>query len=131
MEKYFHNNIGFEFYKKVVPEMKKIARDTCEAANKMGGATNSVYFELFGLDFIVNEKGKPFLLEVNTNPSLEISSNLMSRIIPEVLENSFRLVIDVLLPSHKGVPEWSEHFINNNKYSLLYRRKVVSKEKIG
>ena len=32
MEKYLHNNCGIQFFKKVVPEMKKIARDACMAS---------------------------------------------------------------------------------------------------
>ena len=44
LEKYLHSQRGIQFYKNIVPEMKKIARDTCEAADKIGGPTNSVYF---------------------------------------------------------------------------------------
>ena len=75
---------------------------------------------MWGLDYLVDEKGKPWLCEVNNNPSLEISSSLLSRIIPELLDNTFRLVNDVLLPSKK-IPEYAQHFITHNKYSLLHR----------
>jgi hypothetical protein len=34
------------------------------------------------------------LIEVNTNPCLEISCPLLARIIPEVLDNVFRVVLD-------------------------------------
>ena len=34
-------------------------------------------YELFGLDFIIDENYKVWLLEVNTNPSLELSSCLL------------------------------------------------------
>lgn len=37
-----------------------------------------------------------FLIEVNTNPSLEICCPLLARIIPELLDNSFRVAIDPL-----------------------------------
>lgn len=39
-----------------------------------------------------------WLIEVNTNPCLELSSKLISRIIPNMLEHTFRLTIDVLFP---------------------------------
>jgi tubulin--tyrosine ligase len=107
--------------------MKKIARDAFKAGSKIGGSTDSVFFEIFGLDFILAKKGQPFLLEVNTNPSLEVSCNLLSRIIPELLENTFRLVLDVLFPG-KVVPGWAQNFILQNKFSLLTRRKII-KEK--
>lgn len=34
------------------------------------------------------------MIEANTNPSLEICSPLLARIIPELLDNSFRVAID-------------------------------------
>jgi len=34
-------------------------------------------FELFGLDFMVDEDFKPWLIEVNTNPCLEMSSPVL------------------------------------------------------
>lgn len=33
--------------------------------------TNSSCFELFGYDFMIDKKGEPLLIEVNTNPSIE------------------------------------------------------------
>ena len=34
-----------------------------------------------------------YLIEVNTNPCLEMTSPLLARIIPEVLDNTFRYII--------------------------------------
>lgn len=47
-------------------------------------------FEIFGLDFMIDEKFKPYLIEINTNPCLELSSPLLGRIIPAMVENAFR-----------------------------------------
>ena len=38
--------------------------------------------KLFGLDFMITDKGKLYLIEINTNPCLEMSSPLLSRLIP-------------------------------------------------
>ena len=38
-------------------------------------------------DFIV------YLIEVNTNPCFELSSNLLSRIIPNMLENALKFIL--------------------------------------
>lgn len=51
-------------------------------------------FEIFGYDFMIDANFKVYMIEVNTNPSLEICCPLLARIIPELLENSFRLAID-------------------------------------
>ena len=53
-------------------------------------------FEIFGYDFMIDENFKVFLIEANTNPSLEICCPLLARIIPELLDNSFRIALDPL-----------------------------------
>lgn len=38
------------------------------------------------------------LIEINTNPCLEISSALLSRIIPLTIEQTFRITVDAAFP---------------------------------
>jgi tubulin polyglutamylase TTLL1 len=47
-------------------------------------------FEIFGLDYMIDEDFKVYLIEVNTNPCLELSCNLLARIIPNMIENALR-----------------------------------------
>ena len=56
-------------------------------------------FELFGYDFMLDENFKLYLIEVNTNPSLEVCCALMSRLVPELLDNTFRIALDPFFPS--------------------------------
>ena len=37
-------------------------------------------FEIFGLDFMINESFEVKLIEINTNPCLEFSSRLLAKI---------------------------------------------------
>lgn len=55
-------------------------------------------FEILGYDFMLDEDFRLYLIEVNTNPCLETDSPLLSRIIPELIESTFKLVIDPLFP---------------------------------
>jgi len=47
-----------------------------------------------GYDFMLDSDFKTYLIEVNTNPSLDICCPLLARIIPELLENSIRIAVD-------------------------------------
>lgn len=47
-------------------------------------------FELLGMDFMIDDCLKPWLIEINTNPCLELSSPLLSKIIPTLIEQTFR-----------------------------------------
>jgi hypothetical protein len=53
-------------------------------------------FELFGYDFMIDEDFRVYLIEANTNPCLEVACPLQARIIPEVLDNTFRIALDPL-----------------------------------
>ena len=71
--------------------MKEIAADTVKAIyGKIDPDKRENCMELFGLDFMIDENRKVWLLEVNTNPSLELSSNLLSKILPPMIDNVFK-----------------------------------------
>lgn len=45
---------------------------------------------------MIDEVGHPWLIEVNTNPTLEESSKLLSKLVPRMLDDAFKLTIDHL-----------------------------------
>lgn len=53
-------------------------------------------FELVGYDFIVDEDLQSYMIEVNTNPCIEESSNLLKVLIPRMLDDMFRLTLDTV-----------------------------------
>lgn len=59
-------------------------------------------FELFGMDFIIDEELKTWLIEVNDNPCLECSSPLLAMLIPRMLNDAFKLTVDVVFPEKKA-----------------------------
>lgn len=51
-------------------------------------------FEPFGYDFILDEDFNMWLIEVNTNPCIEESSELLKVLLPRMIEDMFRITID-------------------------------------
>ena len=64
------------------------------AKNKINGFNRKNCFEIFGYDFILDEDYNPFLLEINTNPGYEISSPLIEKLVPRMIDDALRLTID-------------------------------------
>ena len=60
-------------------------------------------FELLGYDFILDELLNVILIEVNTNPCLEESNNLLRRVIPRMLDDLLNVVMDPIF--NKGESE--------------------------
>jgi len=55
-------------------------------------------FEIFGFDFMLDESFKIYLIEVNTNPCLETSCNILQKIIPDVIDTGLLIALDPLYP---------------------------------
>lgn len=80
---------------------------------------------------MIDDNKKVWLIEVNTNPCLELSSSHLARIIPHMIENALRLAIDPLFPP----PEWPFSRWHNlpdvndqNKFELVFNEKTDSKD---
>ena len=56
-------------------------------------------FQIFGYDFIIDKEYNPWILEINDNPGIEISSELISHLIPRMLDDAMRLTIDKVFPT--------------------------------
>ncbi|OMJ89940.1 hypothetical protein SteCoe_7833 [Stentor coeruleus] len=120
-----HYERSVNFIEEILPQIKNIVKRTFEAVLlKIDPNVRGHSFEIFGYDFLLDSDLKPWLLEVNTNPCLELSSPHLARIIPSMLENAFRIAIDPVFQ------EPSSHFkhpvgigigdIPENKFELVF-----------
>ena len=73
--------------------------------------------EILGYDFMVDSNMKPWLIEVNTNPCLELSSPHLAVVIPHLVENAIRIAVDPLFPACDGSAP--EAFFEN-KFELIF-----------
>lgn len=55
-------------------------------------------FELFGYDFILDEDFNTWLIEVNTNPCLEESSQMLKQYLPRMIEDMLKITVDQIFP---------------------------------
>jgi len=64
-------------------------------------------FELFGYDFILDEDMNIWLIEVNTNPCIEESSNLLKIYLPRMIDDMLKLSVDAMFSDFpaKGTPD--------------------------
>ena len=91
--------------KDLFPKLKQIILYTMKCVkNKINRGDRRLCFEIFGYDFMFDIDYKPYLLEINTNPGLEISSPLIQMLIPRLIDDAFKLTIDkVFLLSPKNL----------------------------
>ena len=77
-------------------------------------------FEIFGYDFMIDYLLKPWLIEVNTNPCLEESSKLLKQLVPRMLDDAFKLTLDVVFPPLKdeALPENEDQVHSNEKFPV-------------
>jgi tubulin--tyrosine ligase len=91
----YHEDKNVSFMRDLFPRMERLVTDTFRAVfNVIDPKRNQNGFEIFGYDFMIDENFKVYLIECNTNPSLEVCCPLLARIIPELLDNSFRIALD-------------------------------------
>lgn len=111
------------FFASILPKIKSIIKDTIHAAYvKLDSNKRLNCMEIFGYDFMLDCKLKPWIIEVNTNPCLELASSYLSYLIPTMLDNAFRITLDTLYPptafcrNHDPIPE--------NRFDLIFHQMV-------
>lgn len=84
-------------------------------------------FEVFGYDFMIDDEFKVYLIEVNTNPCLELSSPLLAKLIPRMLDNAFKIALDpVFMPPDNFSFKKAAigEIAYENKFNLVFDEKV-------
>ena len=93
LNKYY--NLNLDIRQELLPKLKNIIFISMESVKKLINKFHRKNcFEIFGYDFMFDADLNPFLIEVNTNPGLEISSPLIKKLVPRMIDDAFRLTID-------------------------------------
>ena len=76
-------------------QIKEIIAITMRCGKKKINKNNRNFqFEIFGYDFMLDNDFNAFLIEINTNPGLEISSPWIQIVVPRMLDDALRLTVD-------------------------------------
>ena len=118
-------NIPLEKFDYMINQMKLLVEISMKAFGKKLMKTKPVLsFEIFGYDFIIDNEFKPWILEINNNPGLVISSNVIKQIVPRMMDDVFRLTIDKVFNT-----KYSEECINSEgNYKSKFKLKGYSDE---
>ena len=117
--KQFLEEEGFppDKFNKVIEDMKFLIKISFKSVSQKIYKTSDVLcFELFGYDFIIDNEFKPWILEINNNPGLGISSPVIKKIIPRMLDDAFRLTIDKVFDTRYD----ESCFDENRKYKSRF-----------
>ena len=86
-------------------------------------------FEIFGFDFMIDSDFGVYLIEANTNPCIEINQcPVLARIIPNMLDNAFRIAVDPLLPPPDLNFKRGSEFLAENKFSQVFDYDIEKSE---
>lgn len=94
LEKYVEAERGEGKFKEVIARMKEIVIATIVSTqDQVYGRRNS--FELIGYDFMIDDGLKPWLIEINSSPSMDYSTPVTRRLVKMVLEDTVKVVVDL------------------------------------
>jgi D-alanine-D-alanine ligase-like ATP-grasp enzyme len=72
-------------------ELIKISMESVKA--KLNSSDRKHCFEIFGYDFIMDAEFNVWIIEVNSNPSIEESNALLEMLVPRMIGNKSRLIV--------------------------------------
>ena len=93
-EKYPEKN--YKLKNNLMKQIKDIIKVTMLCAKNKFCKNNNrgAQFEIFGYDFMMDSDFNVFLIEINSNPGLELSSPWIQIVVPRMLDDALRLTLD-------------------------------------
>ena len=110
---------GQKIFEKIYSKMKEEIQISMNAVGRnLKKLPKVLSFQIFGYDFIIDKEYNPWILEINDNPGLEISSELISHLIPRMVDDALRLTLDKIFPTEYDKEVISQKGNYISKYHL-------------
>ena len=87
----YHLNVEEHFLKRIKDLMIDVYLSVRKTINPHCRKNS---FELFGFDFLIDEDFRVWLIEVNTNPYLGIPNTYIKDLLPRMIDDMLKIVID-------------------------------------
>ena len=113
----------------IMNQVKYIVELTMKSVkDKINPNKRNFCFEIFGYDFMMDINLNVYLLEINTNPGLEISSPWIKAIVPRMVDDALRLTIDEVFPTKYQFDKNKIQELNYEDYSNDLSNKMIKNE---
>lgn len=97
MDQQFPGQVNLE--RDIVPRIKDLVIDSfLSVRNMINPSRRKNHFELLGFDFMIDEDFRVWLIEVNSNPYLGQPNQWAKKVVPQMLDETLRIVLDPLYP---------------------------------
>jgi hypothetical protein len=105
---FLKEKLGLELMADVETQMQQAARVLMKAsASRLEQRRGS--FQLLGFDFMIDQQGKVYLIEVNVNPAIFTDTTTQDQIITKVVGDSIKIVMEIN-SGHKNYLEGTNFF---------------------
>jgi hypothetical protein len=114
-----NENISLDKFNYMINQMKLLIKISFKSVSKklLKNKKNILCFEIFGYDFILDNDFKLWILEINNNPGLSISSPVIEKLVPRMMDDAFRLTLDKVFNT-----KYSNECIDiNGEYKTKYK----------
>jgi hypothetical protein len=102
-----------------MPRVKDIMIDSfLSVRKKMNPNNRKSCFELFGFDFLLDEDFRIWLIEINTNPFLGTPNKYMEELVPKLMDDLLKIVVDPVFKPRIVTPDV------DNGFELIYKEGI-------
>lgn len=126
---HFHEETGYDHFNEVMkPRMKEIVKYSLMSVQEhIQNRKNSS--EIYGYDFCIDEKLNLWLIEINSSPAFDFSSDVTERLVKSASEDYIKVIVDHNLSTKKkqkrGIDTGAFECIHKSKFEIVNAKEAM------